>query len=869
MSNSTATLKSTTAITPVRSRLPDVDANAADLVRNSRDRFGQIDYNKLKTKLSDVSLQQARMAERFLTPVQRGELARKIDVSKLSAANPQMLQKPLTPVQQGELARMALTQDLSKSEATPQSNPTTRSFFSDIGDFFTGGNEDGDFFNEIGVPIAFPDEPAPAPIAPPPPKKEPIPGERVPDDDIKPTSPPSNGVSDEVPPPSSSAADALADAQALAAAAAQIAAAAADALADAVAVQHLTVQARRELVAETPNGETTLGKFVDSQEAQNIFSTVNKATEWGAHLNALSNNPQANIGFAKGFGEGVLDGVKSLASAVGSVVQFVNDSNSGPALLGDVVRGVTGRLPKWLDAIVPSAKRADETIDYTLQVAKNVAVYVATRELDNSLLVKDIEGYLSSKWDELKGDWQVAHDAGPKAEGEFFGRIAGRAVFEIAATLVPVEKVVAIGRAAAGIADLARGTAAISDVAKVEKVADAAITAANDAIKSNELAAATLEDLEKAQRDIHAFDLDRLPDTTAGQAAAEKIEVAKAKIDEAVEVGHRIETPTPGRDVAGRQDPTVFLNANQSKLLTDLQKSGDLVTITGTAAKPLAGTAATLADISKLTEATGEEFAVFTKGNERIIIRGDANGVDIQPDLLKKLKDENWHWDAHSQPGFSNPNTVASQADQDLLKALGQDRSTIINSRGDTAEFTQTAKRENFVSKLKTLSFTNREAFNAAGDAPKAYTRYEYDGYFFETDSRGRTVAAGGNLELGSAGRRNIGAEIGKEGQELGHPDDIGFHLIGDQFGGQTNRLNVVPGNSVLNNAAKGNYGEFENLIKKLRNEGKRVEVQVRPVYDIGNTTNRPDSFIASYRVNTGVGGVNKGVTHTQTFINK
>ena len=156
--------------------------------------------------------------------------------------------------------------------------------------------------------------------------------------------------------------------------------------------------------------------------------------------------------------------------------------------------------------------------------------------------------------------------------------------------------------------------------------------------------------------------------------------------------------------------------------------------------------------------------------------------------------------------------------------------------------------------------FDNVTDFNRAANNPLPNARYEYGTYAWETDNLGRVTEASGTVRLdaldGRAGTDGISTSvIGKEGQ----PGDVGFHLIGDQFGGPTNRLNVVPGNGArVNpngppNLNQGQYGKFERSMKRAAqdpvNVGKNVEVRISPQYNPNNSTNRPDEFEASYRV--------------------
>lgn len=166
--------------------------------------------------------------------------------------------------------------------------------------------------------------------------------------------------------------------------------------------------------------------------------------------------------------------------------------------------------------------------------------------------------------------------------------------------------------------------------------------------------------------------------------------------------------------------------------------------------------------------------------------------------------------------------------------------------------------------KVKVETFKDADAFNEAANDAAPNTRYQYGDYSYTTDAKGRVAVAEGEVSLDPTGRNDpdLQAEIGHEGKKT----DIGFHLIADRFGGQTNRLNVVPGNgrSVGDgepNLNQGAYKHFENTVAGLA-ESHKVEVRIEPEYNKSNTGVRPDRFEASYRVDG-------GAWHTQAFVNK
>jgi len=162
--------------------------------------------------------------------------------------------------------------------------------------------------------------------------------------------------------------------------------------------------------------------------------------------------------------------------------------------------------------------------------------------------------------------------------------------------------------------------------------------------------------------------------------------------------------------------------------------------------------------------------------------------------------------------------------------------------------------------------FDDAADFNRAANNALPNARYEFGNYSYETDALGRIRTAEGQVSLTPAGRNDtdLQAQIGHEGRST----DVGFHVIADRFGGQTNRLNVVPGNGRpigdgVANLNQGAYKQFENTVARLaENPANRVEMRVETRYADGNGSTRPDEFIASYRVNG-------GKWRTQAFVNK
>ena len=110
----------------------------------------------------------------------------------------------------------------------------------------------------------------------------------------------------------------------------------------------------------------------------------------------------------------------------------------------------------------------------------------------------------------------------------------------------------------------------------------------------------------------------------------------------------------------------------------------------------------------------------------------------------------------------------------------------------------------------------------------KPDTTYEEGGYRFETDATGRLKGASGRLKLDPNKARSPYAQ-----RVVGGADrldtDVGGHLIANRFGGASDYKNLIPLDSNLNNSA---WKQMENGWAKAIQQGKTVEVDVRPVYE-------------------------------------
>lgn len=154
-------------------------------------------------------------------------------------------------------------------------------------------------------------------------------------------------------------------------------------------------------------------------------------------------------------------------------------------------------------------------------------------------------------------------------------------------------------------------------------------------------------------------------------------------------------------------------------------------------------------------------------------------------------------------------------------------------------------------------TFNDVHDFNRAANNPEPDTVYKFGSYEWETDADGRVAKVEGQIRLKKHGRHTTdGVTTVSIGQsEDAEEGDVGFHLIGDQFNGPINNLNVVPGNGVsvgeLKSLNLSAYKRWENQIAKLAKKNK-VTVRIDAVYSKKSKTTRPKMFTASYKDENG-----------------
>ncbi|MCM1365027.1 MAG: hypothetical protein NC122_06445 [Faecalibacterium sp.] len=145
-----------------------------------------------------------------------------------------------------------------------------------------------------------------------------------------------------------------------------------------------------------------------------------------------------------------------------------------------------------------------------------------------------------------------------------------------------------------------------------------------------------------------------------------------------------IEIPIEQRNT-GKGNPNavlvfdIDLNNRQKELLEMLPDYNSRATVTKKSVN--------MKDLAALTAKTGVEFAMFTKGNERLVVRGNSYMVDINADMAAELNHNGYRWSGHTHPGLDFLSMQPSDGDYTILDYFKQKVSTIYNSKGDFRMF--------------------------------------------------------------------------------------------------------------------------------------------------------------------------------------
>ena len=115
------------------------------------------------------------------------------------------------------------------------------------------------------------------------------------------------------------------------------------------------------------------------------------------------------------------------------------------------------------------------------------------------------------------------------------------------------------------------------------------------------------------------------------------------------------------------------------------------------------------------------------------------------------------------------------------------------------------------------------------------------DDYSYFTDEAGRVNKVSGELKLETKDRNIYQQGKAVEIKDGITGEDQGGHIIARIFNGPGEQINYIPQNAKLNN---GEWKSMENTLKKALEAGKKVEVDIKIVYNKANSSKRPEKFI-------------------------
>lgn len=121
------------------------------------------------------------------------------------------------------------------------------------------------------------------------------------------------------------------------------------------------------------------------------------------------------------------------------------------------------------------------------------------------------------------------------------------------------------------------------------------------------------------------------------------------------------------------------LNNRQKKILDSLHEYDSRVIVSKSDVN--------MSDLAAFTAVTGDEFAMFTKGNSRLLIRGNTKEVNINKKDAQELASDGYKWSGHTHPGTDFICMQPSDGDYSILDSFKQEISVIYNSKGDFRTF--------------------------------------------------------------------------------------------------------------------------------------------------------------------------------------
>jgi len=83
-------------------------------------------------------------------------------------------------------------------------------------------------------------------------------------------------------------------------------------------------------------------------------------------------------------------------------------------------------------------------------------------------------------------------------------------------------------------------------------------------------------------------------------------------------------------------------------------------------------------DLAALTAKTGVEYAMFTRGPRRLIVRGNTGAVNIDKSKAAEMNARGYRWSGHTH----TKGVIPSGGDKEILRQFGQSLSSIYDIEG-------------------------------------------------------------------------------------------------------------------------------------------------------------------------------------------
>ena len=149
-----------------------------------------------------------------------------------------------------------------------------------------------------------------------------------------------------------------------------------------------------------------------------------------------------------------------------------------------------------------------------------------------------------------------------------------------------------------------------------------------------------------------------------GGIIATVVDGISSPISNPIEFGHPADVAFGGKE----------LNQRQQRILDQLPGYGSQAVVKKRDVSML--------DLSAMTAKTGDEFAMFTRKGERLLVRGNVEGIPLKEKELIELSVRGYRWSGHVHPGITETDLIYSDGDKKALELFKQKNSVIYNAVG-------------------------------------------------------------------------------------------------------------------------------------------------------------------------------------------